>query len=75
MSSRALPKAAEATDGRRRLLNIHELADYLNVSVRTIYGWRRRKAGDTGPKARLVGGQLRFDWRDVDEWLAQQEAA
>lgn len=75
MSSRALPKTVEAVADRRPLATIHNLAEYLNVPVRTIYGWRRRKSGDTGPKARKVGGQLRFDWRDIDEWLSQQESA
>lgn len=67
--------AAARGEARRPLATIHEVAAYLNVPVWTIRGWRKRKAGDTGPKARKIGGQLRFDWQDVDDWLAEHEAA
>ena len=48
------------------LLTIQELADRLTVSVGCIRAWRLR--GD-GPPAIRVGTALRWDSREVDEWL------
>jgi len=50
-----------------RLLSVQELADYLEVPVKTIYTWRHR---DTGPRGFRVGKHVRFRWRDVEAWLA-----
>lgn len=48
------------------LLTIQELADRLTVSVGCIRAWRLR--GD-GPPAIRIGTALRWDSREVDEWL------
>lgn len=50
-----------------RLLSVEELADYLEVPVKTIYTWRHR---NTGPKGFRVGKHVRFRWRDVQAWVA-----
>lgn len=54
-----------------RLLSVEELADYLEVPVKTIYTWRHRH---TGPKGFRVGKYLRFRWGDVQTWVAQRIA-
>jgi excisionase family DNA binding protein len=48
------------------LLTIQELAERLTVSVGCIRAWRVR--GD-GPPAIRIGTALRWDSREVDEWL------
>jgi predicted DNA-binding transcriptional regulator AlpA len=48
------------------LLTIQELAERLTVSVGCIRAWRLR--GD-GPPAIRIGTALRWDSREVDEWL------
>jgi excisionase family DNA binding protein len=53
--------------GAERLLSAQELADYLEVPVKTIYTWRHR---NTGPRGFRVGRHLRFRWCDVESWLA-----
>lgn len=54
-----------------RLLSVEELADYLEVPVKTIYTWRHR---NTGPQGFRVGKHLRFRWHDVQTWVAQRIA-
>lgn len=49
-----------------RLLTAQDLADYLEVPVKTIYTWRHRNAG---PRGFRIGRHLRFQWRDVQAWL------
>lgn len=51
------------------LLTVQELADYLGVPVATIYAWRYRHEGPPGFR---VGRHVRFRWRDVQQWIAQQ---
>lgn len=53
--------------GAERLLSVQELADYLEVPVKTIYTWRHR---NTGPRGFRIGKHLRFRWSDVEHWLA-----
>lgn len=53
--------------GAERLLSAQELADYLEVPVKTIYTWRHR---NTGPRGFRIGKHLRFQWCDVESWLA-----
>ena len=61
------PLPFEQTPGRNdRLLSAQELADYLEVPVKTIYTWRHRA---TGPRGFRVGKHLRYRWRDVAAWL------
>ena len=57
-------KASRHRDG---LLSAQELADYLEVPLKTIYAWRHR---GTGPRGFRVGKHLRFQWDDVDAWLS-----
>ena len=52
-----------------RLLSAQDLADYLEVPVKTIYAWRHR---NTGPRGFRVGKHLRFRWRDVESWMAER---
>jgi excisionase family DNA binding protein len=52
-----------------RLLNIDELADYLQLKKQTIYNWlNQRKI--SGIK---VGGVWRFDRKDIDNWLRSKK--
>ena len=54
-----------------RLLTAQELADYLKRPKSTLYGWRYR--GD-GPRAIMVGRELRYRESDVERWLDQRSA-
>ena len=52
----------------QRLLNVDELAKYLNLQRQTIYNWlSQRKI--SGMK---IGGVWRFDKREIDKWLREQ---
>ncbi|WP_084647098.1 helix-turn-helix domain-containing protein [Parafrankia discariae] len=53
----------------KRLWTVRDLADYLGVPVNTIYKWR--SMGE-GPPAYKVGRYIRFDRREVDEWLEKR---
>jgi excisionase family DNA binding protein len=48
------------------LLSPEDLADYLQVPVKTIYNWRSARKG---PRAVKVGRHVRFRQADVDAWL------
>ena len=52
-----------------RLLSVEELADYLEVPVKTIYTWRHH---NTGPRGFRVGKHVRFRWRDVEAWVTER---
>jgi excisionase family DNA binding protein len=49
-----------------RLLTVQDLADYLDVPVATIYGWRYRRQGPPGFR---IGKHLRFRWSDIERWI------
>jgi excisionase family DNA binding protein len=49
-----------------RLLSTQDLADYLGVSLRTVYNWRYRSEG---PPAIRVGGKVLFRESELQEWL------
>ena len=55
---------------RQPLATPEEVAEYLRKPVRTLEQWRYRKVGPryikAGPR------EVRYDWRDVDAWLAEQ---
>jgi excisionase family DNA binding protein len=56
--------------GLGRLLSVEELAAYLGVPKKTIYGcWRK-----WGLRGYRVGRHLRFRQRQVEEWLMSREA-
>jgi excisionase family DNA binding protein len=46
---------------------VADLARFLGVPVNTIYKWR---TSGEGPPAYRVGKHLRFDERQVHEWLS-----
>jgi excisionase family DNA binding protein len=48
-------------------LTIDELAEYLCVKKKLIYHWRVQ---GKGPRASKVGRALRYELRDVREWLS-----
>lgn len=52
-----------------RLLSAQELADYLDVPLKTIYAWRYR---GRGPRGFRVGRHVRFRWSDVQRWVSEQ---
>jgi excisionase family DNA binding protein len=57
-----------ATRGGRRLLKIVDLADYLGVSVETIYKWR---SSGYGPRGAKMGKHLRWKFEDVEAWYEE----
>lgn len=58
------------TVDRRPLADIDQVAEYLNVPVKTLRHWR---STGTGPRAALLGKHLRYRWSDVDAWFEQQQ--
>ena len=52
----------------KRLLNVEELAQYLNLQKQTIYNWLNQKKL-SGIK---IGGVWRFDKKEIDKWLKEQ---
>ncbi len=52
-----------------RLLTVEDLADYLGVSMATLYQWRYRQQGPTGFR---VGRHVRYRRADVQEWIEDQ---
>ena len=49
----------------KRLLNVDQLAQYLNLKKQTIYNWLNQ-GKISGMK---IGGVWRFDKREIDNWL------
>jgi excisionase family DNA binding protein len=54
------------------LIGVEELAEYLDVPVKTLYEWHQ--AG-RGPCAVRVGRRLRYLVSDVHSWLVTQRTA
>ena len=52
-----------------RIITVQELADYLEVPVKTLYAWRYRRHGPPGFR---VGRHLRYRWADVESWIQRQ---
>lgn len=50
-----------------RLWTVQEVADYLGVSIHTVYCWR---STDSGPPGRRIGRRLRYRPQDVRAWVA-----
>jgi excisionase family DNA binding protein len=48
---------------------IDHVAQYLEISKNTLYGWRARRYG---PPGRMCGKHLRFDPQEVREWYSNQ---
>ncbi len=53
------------------LLSPTELAEYLNLPVKTIYTWRHTGHGPQGFRA---GRHVRYREEDVQRWIAEQTA-
>ena len=69
-SSRHRGAGGAPVGGSNRLLSVEELAAYLGVPKKTVYGcWRQ-----WGLRGYRVGRYLRFRERHVEEWLRNQEA-
>jgi excisionase family DNA binding protein len=69
-SSRHRAAGAAPLGGSNRLLSVDELAAYLGVPKKTVYGcWRQ-----WGLRGYRVGRHLRFRERHVEEWLRNQDA-
>jgi excisionase family DNA binding protein len=66
---RRAARHAAPVGGSNRLLSVEELAAYLGVPKKTVYGcWR-----DWGLRGYRVGRYLRFRERHVEEWLQSRE--
>ena len=53
-----------------RFMNVNELADYFDISPRTIYNQTGPKAKKPFPiKFKRIGGLIRFDKKDVDAYI------
>jgi excisionase family DNA binding protein len=63
------PRVTVAAMSDDSLLDPDQLAAYLKIPKRSIYGWRVK---GIGPPAIKVGKYLRWQRADVDEWLRQQ---
>lgn len=48
-----------------------QVAEKLGVTEKTLNYWRYK---GTGPRYLRVGKHVRYRWRDVEEWLRQQQA-
>ena len=59
----------ERPSGGQHLLTVQEVASFLRVPIRTLYGWRYH---GEGPPAIRIGRYLRYRWTDVEEWLAKR---
>lgn len=53
------------------LMSIEELADYLGETKRTIY--RYIQSGDCPPYIKITKKNIKFDKKDVDEWLESKK--
>lgn len=57
----------------KRLLTVEETAQYLGISPRTIYNKVCRKSKVDFPiKPKRVGKSIRFDIREVDNYIESQ---
>ena len=52
-----------------RLMTERQVAEYLNLSLRTIQRWR---AEGTGPPVLYAGNRPRYRKADVDAWLQRR---
>lgn len=53
-----------------KLWGVEDLAEFLGVSVQTIYHWRTK---NYGPPGRRIGKYVRYSPTDVEEWLERQD--
>lgn len=52
------------------LLRADQVAEYLGISVQTLFNWRLRGEGPVAYKFGGRGGPLRYQRVDVEKWLA-----
>ena len=52
------------------LMTIKEAAEYLNVSVDTLYAWRKRKERESLPRAvKYNSRQIRYSRAELDKFI------
>lgn len=56
---------------RAPLASRADVAKYLGVPAGTLTQWAHK---EKGPKYRIIGRHARYDWRDVEQWLNEQQA-
>jgi excisionase family DNA binding protein len=71
VNSRATTTAEVGRIRRDRLATRKEVADYLGVPEATLTAWAHRKIG---PPYKIIGRHSRYDWAQVDQWIAQQDS-
>jgi len=54
---------------RQPLMSVKDLAELLQVSVKTIYDWRYR---GLGPTAIRIGRHVRYEPDEIERWIALQ---
>ncbi|WP_030918991.1 helix-turn-helix domain-containing protein [Streptosporangium amethystogenes] len=54
---------------RRNLAKPSEVAEFLGVPEKTLTEWRYLRKG---PPYGKVGRYIRYSWRDVESWFAEQ---
>ena len=59
-------------DDHERLLTAEELADFLDLPIKTLYAWRYRGEGPVGFR---VGKHIRYRWTDVEAWIQDRVRA
>ena len=60
------------TENEQSLMTPQEVADYLQLPVGTLYGWRYKS---TGPPAVRLGRHLRYRRDDLMRWLSDLDQA
>lgn len=58
--------------GLAPLIGIEELAEYLDLPVKTLYKWRQE---GVGPASVRVGRHVRYFVSDVQDWLLDQRTS
>lgn len=53
---------------KRQLIDVNELAEYLKITVETLYNWISQKKI---PYVKVGSRLVRFDLEKIDEWLEQ----
>ncbi len=56
----------------RPLASIHEVAEYLGVTDKTLRAWMKR---GYGPAPSLLGGQYRYVWAEVEDFVKSSKVA
>ncbi|MEU4955125.1 helix-turn-helix transcriptional regulator [Streptomyces lavendulae] len=70
MPAQADPRAILRGGLPDRYLTPDDIAELFEVSVETVYQWRKKRAGPPGFR---VGKHTRYDPADVHAWIAEQK--